>query len=460
MKSFKSTLVLLVLGIALGAYIFFFERGPKKDDTEKKDKVFTSFVADDVQEIRVEYPGNTLTGKNIPLTIKKDDKGAWQITQPVKLKADETIVRQTLTSVGQMAPDDSLATPGNLADYGLVNPSAKFTFISKGKAPDVLLVGDKTVASTDYYCLNPALKTVFLIPPYIPEGLMKSPNDMREHSIVKTDLVAAQKVAMTFQSKTLVLIKDDKNVWNIEKPIKEKADPGKVRDLLNQINSSRVDEFVEDNPRSLAPYGLSTPRASITIWPADHTPPTTLLLGRQKLKATTFFAKVEGQNSVFLLPTFIDTTLHFKLNDFRDKSVMGFDLAQVKSLTVRHNQQVYTYQKDAKGQWTSTSRMQASTEASAIINGLAQTTIADFAAPNTQTGVQTPSYTAEVALSDGTIRRYRFGRREKEQVYLASDKTKDIYLVSPSTLSQMESFYNVILTPLPAVAVTPVSAKP
>ena len=450
MKNFKSTLIFLGLGLALGLYIFFFERGPKKDDSEKKEKVFTTFVADDVQEIKVEYPSNTLPAHKPPLTLQKDDKGIWQITQPVQLKADETLVRQALTNMGQLSPEDSLTAPASLSDYGLANPSARLTFISKGKTPDVVAVGDKTINGNDYYLMNPSLKTVFLIQPYIVEGLMKTPNELRDHTLLKADQVTDEKVEINYQGKTLLLAKDAKNTWNIEKPIQEKADANKIRDFLNSINTQRIDDFADDQPKNLGVYGLTSPRASLEIWPADHTGSKKVLLGREKLKTSSYFAKLNDQPSVFLVSSFLDTTLHFKLNDFRDKSVMGFDATQVKSLSITHNQQVYAYQKDAKGQWTSPGRLQAQTEAAAILSGLAQTTISDFAAPTTQTGIQNPSYAAEVTMNDGTVRRYRFGRREKEQVYLASDRSKDVYLVSPSTLSLMESDFSVLLTPLPA----------
>jgi len=449
MKTFKSTLILLGLGVALLAYILLFEKGPKKDDSEKKDKIFTTFVADDVQEIRVEYPSNTLPAHKPPLTLKKDDKGIWQITQPVQLQADETLVRQALTNIGQLNPEDTLSAPGNLSEYGLVNPYAKLSFISKGKNPDVLVIGDKTINGNDFYCLNPSLKSVFLIQPYMAEGFMKVPNEIRDHTLIKTDQVAAEKVEIDYQGKSLLLAKDDKNNWSLEKPVREKADSNKLRDFLNSINTQRIDDFVEDHPSNLAAYGLSSPRASIEIWPSDHTGPKTLLLGRQKLKTASYFAKMKDQPAVFLVAGFFDTTLNFKLNDFRDKSVMGFDATQVKLLSVTHNKQVYAYQKDAKGQWTSPGRLQAPTEASAIISGLAQTTIADFVDSKVQTGVENPSYTAEVTLNDGTIRKFQFGRREKEQVYLASDKGKEVYLVSASTLSLLESYFNVLLTPLP-----------
>jgi hypothetical protein len=279
---------------------------------------------------------------------------------------------------------------------------------------------------------------------------MKNPDEFRDHSLIKTDLVTAEKVEVNYQGKTLVLAKDEKNAWNLEKPIREKADSNKVRDFLNSVNLQRADSFVEDKPSNLAVYGLSSPRASVEVWPTDHSGSKVLLLGRQKLKTGGYFAKLKDQPAVFLVSSYVDTTFNFKVNEFRDKTVMGFDATQVKSFSIGHNKRVYSYQKDAKGQWTSQGRLQAGTEASAILSGLAQTTIADFALPTAQTGLENPSYTAEVTLNDGTIRRYRYGRREKDQVYLASDKGKEVYLVAPSVVSLLESDYSVLLTPLPA----------
>jgi hypothetical protein len=453
MKNLKSTFILLGVGLALGAYIFFFERGPVKDTSAKKEKMYSSFVADDVQEIKVEYAANTLpaarTEPKSTLDLKKDDKGVWQITDPVQLKADEGIIRQSLTSLGQMDPDDILTTPGNLADYGLTNPYAKVTFFSKGKAPDIFVIGDKTINGADYYCMNPASKAIYLVQPYVPEGFIKKTNEIREHALIKTDQVTAEKVEVVYQGKTLTLAKDDKNTWNIVKPIQEKADPVKVRDLLNEVNTTKAAEFVEDNPKSLSPYGLASPRASITIWPADKTPPSTLLLGREKLKTSNYFAKLSGQNPVFLVGSYFDTRLHFKVEDYRDKTVMQFDSNQVKSLTVRHNQQVYNYSKDPKGQWTCTGRLQAENEASSLITDLSQTAIVTFADSKVSSGVENPSYVAEVTLNDGTVRKYRYGRGEKEQVYLASDKSKDVYLVSNNTVTLFQNYFNALMTPLP-----------
>ncbi len=118
-----------------------------------------------------------------------------------------------------------------------------------------------------------------------------------------------------------------------------------------------------------------------------------------------------------------------------------------------------TYQKGDKDQWTAVGREKAQDEATNLVNLLSQTVIADFAAKDAVTGLSNPSFVAQATLADGTIRKYRFGKREKEQVYLASDKTKDVYLVSAGVVSQMEAYFSTILTPVPAASPAPAAKK-
>jgi hypothetical protein len=93
--------------------------------------------------------------------------------------------------------------------------------------------------------------------------------------------------------------------------------------------------------------------------------------------------------------------------------------------------------------------LQAQNEASSILTDLSQTAIASFADPKVSSGVENPSYVAEVTLNDGTVRKYRYGRGEKEQVYLASDKSKDVYLVSNNTVTLFQNYFSALMTPIP-----------
>jgi len=460
MKNFRTLLIYLAVAFLLGGYIYFFERGPvKSKDEEKKIKVFDNFVADDITEIQLENLGTTVNAQKSPVEIKKDDKGVWQIVSPKKVRADEANIRSLLSGVGDFTPDTTIDNPANLADYGLNSPNARSTFKTKSGTVFQLLVGNTGMSGSSIYAKRSDKNTVYLLPSYTIESLKKPLNNYRDHSFIKTDTVLAQKIQITRDGKVFTFEKDKDHAWNITDPIHDKADESKIRDLLNNVNNLRADDFVSDNPSGLSSYGLSKPHARVEIWPSDGGPSKSIWVGRKKEKTTSYFAKGGDSPAVALVGEFFDKSIDVKPAEYRDKSVMKFDVGTVKSLTVKRNGNATTYQKGDKGQWTAVGREKAQDEATNLLNLLSQTAISDFAAKDTITGLKTPSFVAEVILNDGTTRTYRFGKREKEQVFLASDKTKDVYLVPSGIVSQMESYFSTILTPVPASSPSPTPKK-
>jgi hypothetical protein len=459
MKNSKSTLLYLVVAALLGSYIYFFERGPvKPKDEEKKAKVFDNFVADDIREIRIENLGTTLAANKAPIELEKDAKDVWQITAPQKFVADETTVRNMLSGVGNFDPDTTIDNPANLKDYGLDTPSARCTLKSKNGATFVLLIGDKNMSDSSTYVKRGDKNSVYLVASYGADNFTKDLNNYRDHTFFKTDTVLAQKVEITRDGKLFSFEKDKDNNWSIVKPIQSKADGSKIRDLLNNISSLKIEDFVTDHPSSLSGYGLSKAHIRIEVWNNDSKTPHSVLIGHKKGKTTNLFAKAGESSSICLVGEYIDKTLDLKLSDFRDKTAMQFDPGAVKSITVMHGDKKFIYQKDAKGLWNSPGRTDANGEGTALVNQLSGTTILDFSEKGSLTGLTNPTFIVAMALSDGTTRTFRFGTRDKGKVYLASDKTSDIYLVSDSVISNMEVYYNTVLTPVPA-SVVPAPAK-
>ena len=89
MKRGRNTLILLAIGLGLGAYIYFVEskREPVKPDGEAPEthaKVFSADAAK-IEEITVKGAAGEST------TLKKTNK-VWQIAAPVQTAADETEV--------------------------------------------------------------------------------------------------------------------------------------------------------------------------------------------------------------------------------------------------------------------------------------------------------------------------------------------------------------------------------
>src|SRR5438093_9472502 len=58
--------------------------------------------------------------------------------------------------------------------------------------------------------------------------------------------------------------------WDVLKPLRARADDGKVGDLISQITSARIQQFVADDRGDLRPYGLAEPRGSITLYDQEQ----------------------------------------------------------------------------------------------------------------------------------------------------------------------------------------------
>lgn len=457
MTRFKSTWFYLLLAALLGGYIYFFERGPAKKEEEKKTKVFAGFVADDISDIRLENFSTTLTAEKAPIDIRKDEKGVWHILSPKQYKADESIVRTMLSNVGDFNPETTIEKPANLADYGLAKPSGRCEFKTKNGAVYTLLIGDKGMGNSSTYAKTGDKEAVHLLQSYLVEGLQKRINDYRDRTFFKTDLVLARKVRIVREGKTTVFEKGQDNVWRLAQPVQGKADEAKLRDLLNAVSNLRGDDFVEDHPADLGKYGLSPARISVEVWPGSGAPQS-LLIGKMKGKNTSYYAKNGEAPAVLLVGQYIDHTLDLKTADYRDKTLLQFDAGLAKSLTVKRAGKTYLYQKGEKGEWESTDRPKAKDEASALIAQLSSLVISDFPSSAANAGLQDPSFTAEVALTDGNLKTYRFGRPEKDQLYVTPNEKKgDVYLVPSMMLAMVNSLYSAILTPVP-VSSSPVPA--
>jgi len=116
MRGLKSTLALILVLAGLGAYIYFVTwkqppGGAGADSGKKQEKVFASLESDKIEELKV----STVSGEST--TLKKDN-GAWQMTQPIAVKADDSevsAITSALSSVEMTRVVDD--NPTSLTDY-------------------------------------------------------------------------------------------------------------------------------------------------------------------------------------------------------------------------------------------------------------------------------------------------------------------------------------------------------
>src|SRR5665213_4025179 len=164
MKKIPQIVYYLIAAVLLSGYIYFFEPGALKTDTDKdkKTKIFQDYVADDITKIKVENLATTVNALKDPIVLDKDNKDAWQITAPHSFKADEDTVHTVLNAFSNFNTDSTIEKPTSYADFGLNTPSARCSLMNKSGKNYVLLIGDKSITGASIYVKTPDKPDVYM----------------------------------------------------------------------------------------------------------------------------------------------------------------------------------------------------------------------------------------------------------------------------------------------------------
>jgi len=114
--------------------------------------------------------------------------------------------------------------------------------------------------------------------------------------------------------------------WEITKPLKARGDDQKIGDLLAQVTTARIQQFVAEDRGDLHPYGLSEPRGSITLYGTNDKDGQTLQIGGVSEAAKDqVYVRFALRNGVYALPKKIEEILSTKPSDLRDRHLVRFD---------------------------------------------------------------------------------------------------------------------------------------
>src|SRR5437763_20560 len=134
----RSTLILLIVAAAFGAYLYFVESKKTVPDENAKKKVFT-YDTGKIEQVEIKLASGEDTA------LKKDASG-WTIVKPVTAPADQNNVNDIVTNLATLEEDRVVdENASELKTYGLAQPRMDVTFTAAGeKEPKRILFGDKS----------------------------------------------------------------------------------------------------------------------------------------------------------------------------------------------------------------------------------------------------------------------------------------------------------------------------
>jgi Domain of unknown function (DUF4340) len=346
--SLRKALLMVVILLALGAYLYFVEF-PQQEEEASKKKLFT-FDKDAVTEVTLTYPDRVLQ-------LKKGDDGEWRITQPVAVEADTTTVNNLVGAVADAEVTRILEDASqDLSLYGLNAPVVKVQVtLEDGKTLPLTSIGKDTPVGYSVYVQKEGEAKLFLTPQAFRLGMTKDVKELRDKTIIAFQSEQVKKVEIQRPENTIVLAKADGG-WNLEKPVSGKADDTQVQTFLSNVQGLRAQDFIDQPELELKDYGLVPPQLKVSLTVGTDGAQQTVLLGGEKTEekgGTQRYVKRGEKDTLFLVGDWVYRDLNKTVNDFRDKTVARFAPDQVAKVEVsRQDGAGFTLTRGADKKWS------------------------------------------------------------------------------------------------------------
>ena len=215
MRGGRSLLILVVLALGLGGYIYFVES--KRDLSEpaaKKERVF-ALEPGKIEEIEVRAAKGDVT------TIKKNGT-EWQITSPVAAAADSGAVNGIVSALETLDSEATLEeNPTSVKDFGLDPARYSIGFKVAGEtALRRLKLGSKTPTGTELYAQVEGQPKLFLISSFLDDALNRTSFDLRDKTALKFDRDTVDAITLEYAAPPSISLAKKGNDWLLTSPFR------------------------------------------------------------------------------------------------------------------------------------------------------------------------------------------------------------------------------------------------
>src|SRR5213080_1043330 len=330
--NWRTTLILAVVVLGVFAYLRFFEmKQPSTGEARRQAQNVVNFD-------RNKIDGVVIQNGDEKIEIRRHDN-KWRLETPFKDQADGALVENLLSDLeswqkeGTIPAKDIDADKSKLNEYGLNRPKRKLKLIGSERPPEILFGKDAALEGRMYIRFENSKET-FLAKQSVKKDIDKKSEEFRDKKL--TDLTTAQvhRTALKTPAGEMELEKKGDH-WDIVKPLRARADDEKVGDLIAQVTTARIQQFVADDHGDLRPYGLAEPSGAITLFTQADKPGQLLQIGGipEKEKDQTY-VRFALRGFVYTVPKKIEEILNTKPDDLRDRHLVRIDTNVLDRITI------------------------------------------------------------------------------------------------------------------------------
>ena len=331
----KTTVILLIVAVAVGLYIKFYEsKGPNTEEAKRQAGKVVNFDRDTLEGIVIQNGDDRIE-------LKKQNL-KWRIEAPFKDQADGGAVQNLINDLDGWQKFDSIPeseiakNQGLLDEYGLSKGKLKLKLLAKDAPPEISFGNDAALQGKMYVRAG-GNGDVVIAAQSVRNDIAKKPEDFRDKKL--TDLTTAHVMrALVKTAAGEMELEKKADHWEIVKPLRARGDDQKINDLLAQITTAQIQQFVAEDRGDLRPYGLAEPRGSVTLFAVDDKTGQTLQIGGPAGTAEKdkdqVYVRFTARNAVYTLPKKIEELLALKPADLRDRHLVRIDPNILDRITI------------------------------------------------------------------------------------------------------------------------------
>ncbi|RKU31362.1 hypothetical protein C6497_02390 [Candidatus Poribacteria bacterium] len=345
--NFRSTLIIIILLVGLGITYFLFLHNSEQSSTEiNKPRIseIYNLQPNEIQKIHIQYDNTDLQN----IVIIKDPFSNWKITSPFITNADTKKINELISEFVNKQIKEKLEVT-EYKKYGLEKPTIQIKlWTSQNGQPKTFSLGKKAI-NYSVYTKEATEDHIFLIESSALQDLSKSPNDIRDKSVLNFNPNSITQLHFVKPDEFICQKLD--GIWKIIQPLNLDADSDLIDSMLTELHALKVSTFEVDGDIGttlLDKYGMLNPITKLKVNRNDDS--INLDIGSRVINSDPqtnneeeyVYVRSSNIGGIYTVSNQIIKILNKTLLDIRDKRVIDFQREDTIKFEIELEQQKTT----------------------------------------------------------------------------------------------------------------------
>jgi hypothetical protein len=255
---FRSTGILLVVAVLLGAFIYLYEMREETSgasDEAAEALVFPGVESDAIEAIELD----TTDARHA--RVERRDTG-WMLVEPLSFGGDDVAIEAIASALAQLEAAGRVEGGADAGDFGLGDGADEVAFEIAGDRR-VLRIGAGTPVGSNTYVQIGEGGELAYVQTWRINALRKSLGEIRNRRILDFDHAAVSEISVRWPDGRAELERRGEEWW-LTQPLEERADQRVVQNLLSDLAFLQAEDFIDERPPE-DELGMAAPRFQVVI---------------------------------------------------------------------------------------------------------------------------------------------------------------------------------------------------